>query len=101
VRVGWHTPWVVASLAPQRGPGRLFEELRTVAATLRRQLLARAIRRADRCSVQQEHRGESECVEGDSHGSEIRVYRSSERLQQIQTRLGRAREVKPWRVDVG
>ena len=101
MRVGRHAARVVASLAPQRRPGGLLAELRTVAATLRRQLLARAVRCTDRCGVQQEHRGESQRVEGDSHESEIRVYRSSGSPQQIQTPLRATRGVKPVVLDVG
>jgi hypothetical protein len=85
VRVRRHTARVVGPFAPQRRRGRLFAELRAVATTLRRESLADTVRSIYRCRVQQKHRGESQCVEGESHEGEVRVYRSPEGLQQIPT----------------
>ena len=90
VRVGGHAARIVGSLTPKwRGDG-LLANLRGFAATLRRQSIAHAVRCIHRCGVQQEHRGESQCLEEGSHEGEVKVYRSNRRPQQIATGIGMA-----------
>ena len=75
VRARRHATWVIGSLAPKRRGG-CFAYLGAIATTLRRKTIAHAIGRVCGRRIEQEHCGDSHCLEEGSHEGETKVYRS-------------------------
>lgn len=83
VRVRGHAPWIVRPLAPQRGRSRSFANLSAITTALRRKPIAHAIGCICGRRIEQEHCRDGQCLEGGSHGGEVKVYRPGGRPQGI------------------
>jgi hypothetical protein len=88
VRARWHATWVICSLAPKRRCG-CFAYLGAIATTLRRKPIAHAIGCVCRRRIEQEYRGDGQCLEEGSHEGEIQVYRYEERPQEISKEISK------------
>ena len=82
LRARGHAAWVIRSLAPKRRGGYLAY-LAAIATTLRRKPIAHAIRCVRGRRIEQQYRGDGQCLEEGSHEGEVKVYRYGERLQEI------------------
>jgi len=103
LRACGHAAWVIRSLAPKRCGGYLAY-LGAIATTLRRKPIAHAIGCVRGRRIEQQYRGDGQCLEEGSHEGEIKVYRyeacRQENSTEISTEISSQRDHEGWQQGV-